>query len=366
MTIKLAVEPRAAHPHLHLRRRHLRRVALGDPAQHPRDACLCRRVPRRAPARAAGPGRPRDGHCDLRLGAGHADRHVLPCLVHADPRRAGAQVRCLRVLLARALRRDHLRHAHRRRPAQGLDRGHDRASSLRGDRAGGASTPTSASRSATAISPAASSSCPRLSAPSGFAELLVSIKDRQGTVSINPFDSVIPKLKDVTGYWKTIVRSGVHRHVHRHHPRRGRGRRRMVLVRGRQAREQGAGEVRQGLDRRPDGRGDRRQRLRSRCRDPGADARHPRLGARGRAARRDAHPRRAAGPDDHGRGAAVRLRRRGHDDVRHARHPVLRPHADAPPDQGAAGAQDDHRADHPRAVHDRLLRDLAAACSTST
>ena len=27
-------------------------------------------------------------------------------------------------------------------------------------------------------------------------------------MKINPFDSVIPKLKDITGYWKTIVRSG--------------------------------------------------------------------------------------------------------------------------------------------------------------
>jgi putative tricarboxylic transport membrane protein len=37
----------------------------------------------------------------------------------------------------------------------------------------------------------------------------VSIKERQGPVEINPFDSVIPKLRDITGYWKTILRSGV-------------------------------------------------------------------------------------------------------------------------------------------------------------
>ena len=49
---------------------------------------------------------------------------------------------------------------------------------------------------------------PALVGAFGLAELLVSIKDRQGPVEINPFDSVIPKLKDITGYWKTIVRSG--------------------------------------------------------------------------------------------------------------------------------------------------------------
>jgi putative tricarboxylic transport membrane protein len=49
---------------------------------------------------------------------------------------------------------------------------------------------------------------PALVGAFGLAELLVSIKDRQGTVAINPFDSVIPKLRDIASYWKTIVRSG--------------------------------------------------------------------------------------------------------------------------------------------------------------
>jgi putative tricarboxylic transport membrane protein len=35
------------------------------------------------------------------------------------------------------------------------------------------------------------------------------MKQRQETVKINPFDSVIPKLKDIASYWKTILRSGV-------------------------------------------------------------------------------------------------------------------------------------------------------------
>ena len=104
-----AVEAGAAGADLHLRRRDLRRLALGDPAQHSRHAGLGRLVPRRLRARAAGPRRPRDGHRHHRLGAGHADRHVLPRAVHADPRRPRAQVRRVRVLLAGDLRRDHLR-----------------------------------------------------------------------------------------------------------------------------------------------------------------------------------------------------------------------------------------------------------------
>ena len=50
------------------------------------------------------------------------------------------------------------------------------------------------------------------------------------------------------------------RHLHRHHSRRRRGYRRLGLLRGGQALQQASGGVRQGLDRRPDRRGDRRQR----------------------------------------------------------------------------------------------------------
>ncbi len=50
---------------------------------------------------------------------------------------------------------------------------------------------------------------PALVGAFGFAELLVAMKERQEPVKINPFDSVIPKLKDVTKYWKTIIRSGL-------------------------------------------------------------------------------------------------------------------------------------------------------------
>jgi putative tricarboxylic transport membrane protein len=49
---------------------------------------------------------------------------------------------------------------------------------------------------------------PALVGAFGFAELLVLMKTRQIPVKINPFDTVIPKLADITRHWKTILRSG--------------------------------------------------------------------------------------------------------------------------------------------------------------
>jgi putative tricarboxylic transport membrane protein len=49
---------------------------------------------------------------------------------------------------------------------------------------------------------------PALVGAFGLAELLVTMKQRQPPVEINPFDSVVPKLVDVARYWKTILRSG--------------------------------------------------------------------------------------------------------------------------------------------------------------
>ena len=135
LTIKMPSNQALLVLDLHLRRRHLRRLALGDSAQHPGHAGLRRKLPRRLCAREAGPRGARDGHRHVGLGAGHADRHVLPRAVHAGPRQPRAQVRRLRVLLARALRRDRRRHADRRRSAQGLDRGAHRHLH-RGDRPG--------------------------------------------------------------------------------------------------------------------------------------------------------------------------------------------------------------------------------------
>ena len=50
---------------------------------------------------------------------------------------------------------------------------------------------------------------PALVGAFGFAELLTAMKTRQAPVKINPFDTVIPKLRDVTKYWRTILRSGL-------------------------------------------------------------------------------------------------------------------------------------------------------------
>ncbi len=50
---------------------------------------------------------------------------------------------------------------------------------------------------------------PALVGAFGFAELLTAMKERRLPVKINPFDSVIPKLRDVVQYWRTIIRSGL-------------------------------------------------------------------------------------------------------------------------------------------------------------
>ena len=120
-----------------LHRRDLRRQPHRDPAQHPRHAGERRDDARRLPAGQAGQGRARDGARHHLLGARHAGRRVLPRAARAAARRGGAEVRLLRVLLARALRRDDLGADDRvRQPAQGLHRRHPRAS-RRDDRHGG-------------------------------------------------------------------------------------------------------------------------------------------------------------------------------------------------------------------------------------
>jgi putative tricarboxylic transport membrane protein len=50
---------------------------------------------------------------------------------------------------------------------------------------------------------------PALVGAFGFAEILVAMHERRPPVNINPFDTVIPKLRDVWQYRRTIVRSGV-------------------------------------------------------------------------------------------------------------------------------------------------------------
>jgi len=50
---------------------------------------------------------------------------------------------------------------------------------------------------------------PALVGAFGFAELLTAMKERQAPVKISPFDTVIPRLQDITRYWRTILRSGI-------------------------------------------------------------------------------------------------------------------------------------------------------------
>jgi putative tricarboxylic transport membrane protein len=50
---------------------------------------------------------------------------------------------------------------------------------------------------------------PALVGAFGFAELLTNMRARQAPVTISAFDTVIPKLRDVLRYWRTILRSGL-------------------------------------------------------------------------------------------------------------------------------------------------------------
>jgi putative tricarboxylic transport membrane protein len=50
---------------------------------------------------------------------------------------------------------------------------------------------------------------PALVGAFGFAELLTAMRRRQLPVKISAFDTVIPKLRDVFQYWRTILRSGL-------------------------------------------------------------------------------------------------------------------------------------------------------------
>jgi putative tricarboxylic transport membrane protein len=49
---------------------------------------------------------------------------------------------------------------------------------------------------------------PALVGAFGFAELLMVMRERRPPVRLSPVDSVVPKLKDIFRYWRTIVRSG--------------------------------------------------------------------------------------------------------------------------------------------------------------
>jgi putative tricarboxylic transport membrane protein len=50
---------------------------------------------------------------------------------------------------------------------------------------------------------------PALVGAFGFAEILVAMQERRPPVKVSALDSVIPKLRDVLRYWRTIIRSGM-------------------------------------------------------------------------------------------------------------------------------------------------------------
>jgi putative tricarboxylic transport membrane protein len=50
---------------------------------------------------------------------------------------------------------------------------------------------------------------PALVGAFGFAEILVAMNERRPPVNLSALDSVIPKIRDVFRYWRTIIRSGV-------------------------------------------------------------------------------------------------------------------------------------------------------------
>jgi putative tricarboxylic transport membrane protein len=50
---------------------------------------------------------------------------------------------------------------------------------------------------------------PALVGAFGFAEVLTVMKDRPPKFEINAFDTVIPKIRDVLQYWRTVIRSGL-------------------------------------------------------------------------------------------------------------------------------------------------------------
>ncbi|MCD6076195.1 MAG: transporter [Ramlibacter sp.] len=50
---------------------------------------------------------------------------------------------------------------------------------------------------------------PALVGAFGFAEILVAMQEKRPPVQVSALDSVIPKIRDVLRYWRTIIRSGV-------------------------------------------------------------------------------------------------------------------------------------------------------------
>jgi putative tricarboxylic transport membrane protein len=166
---------------------------------------------------------------------------------------------------------------------------------------------------------------PALVGAFGFAELLTAMRPRQAPVKINPFDSVIPKLRDVVQYWRTILRSGCIGTFVGIVPGVGED----VAAWSSYAAAKRASKEKEQF-----GKGSIEGLMAAETGDnacvPGAIIPVLTLAIPGSA---PAAVLMAAmiihgvqpGPADHGAEPAVRLRRGGDDAVRHHRHPVLRP-----------------------------------------
>ena len=176
---------------------------------------------------------------------------------HAGPERAGAHVPELRVLLDLGVRRRRRRHARRRRPAQGLHRRLPRAVD-RHHRPG-------ALLQLSALRLRLHGSCRRHRPAAGAGRRLRRRRGaagharpgRQGRLEQDRLGRAAHRGRaEVLAHDLPLRR---HRRVDRHPAGARRGRGGLVLLCRRAARQQGEGEVRQGLDRGPDGRRDRRE-----------------------------------------------------------------------------------------------------------
>jgi putative tricarboxylic transport membrane protein len=99
---------------------------------------------------------------------------------------------------------------------------------------------------------------PALVGAFGLAEILTNLADPLEKKLVEVKDSVLPRFREVFQYWRTGPALRRDRRPHRPPARRRRGLGRLDVVRRGEGDEQGEAPLRQGLDRRPDGRRDRR------------------------------------------------------------------------------------------------------------
>ena len=166
---------------------------------------------------------------------------------------------------------------------------------------------------------------PALVGAFGLAEVLTALADPVEKKLVQVKDSVLPRFREVFQYWRTVIRSGVIGVLTGLLPGVGEDSGAWMSYAAAKAVEQGEAPLRQGLDRRPDGRRDRRHGVDPRPHHPVPGARHPGLGAVGGADGGDDHPRHPARADDDDLAPALRLRGRGDDVAGDADDPHLRP-----------------------------------------